>query len=180
MTESNSNETPQESGKRPSVASERFAQLLRAHTSSLNWIAAAWTRNRAERDDLLQEISLAIWRAIPSFRGQCSERTFVLRIAQNQSITHASRRRTASDPVDDNVASNMPNPEHSYAGAQRGAMLLEAIRQLPDGLRQVMLLALQDLSTAEIAEVVGISENNVAVRMNRARETLRKTMKGNR
>lgn len=158
---------------------DEFARLMQACGPSLSRLAAAWTRSRPERDDLTQEIAVAIWRAMPGFRGECRERTFVLRVAQNQAITHASKRRVLLGPIDeaeDETASGEPDPEHAYAGAQRRDRLLAAIRRLPDNLRQVVALALEDLSTAEIAQVIGITENNVAVRLSRAREALRKDL----
>ena len=160
---------------------DEFARLLRAYGPSLSRLAAAWTRSRSERDDLTQEIAVAIWRALPGFRNECSERTYVLRVAQNQAITYAGKRRVVLGPineVEEETASGEPDPELAYAGAQRRDRLLAAIRQLPDSLRQVVTLALEDLSTAQIAQVIGITENNVAVRLSRAREALRRALGG--
>ncbi len=64
----------------------RFARLLVEHGAALRRLAAAYEADVDERDDLIQEISFAIWRALPAFRGDCSERTFVFRIAHNNAI----------------------------------------------------------------------------------------------
>jgi DNA-directed RNA polymerase specialized sigma24 family protein len=61
---------------------EHFERLMREHGSAVVRLASAYERNTASRDDLVQEITLALWRALPGFRGECSERTLVLRVAQ--------------------------------------------------------------------------------------------------
>src|SRR5688572_29980659 len=72
---------------------ERFGRLLKANHAPLTRLAASYAANRSDRDDLLQEIAIALWRALPGFRGDCSERTFLFRIAHNRCITHLSRKR---------------------------------------------------------------------------------------
>jgi RNA polymerase sigma factor (sigma-70 family) len=59
---------------------ESFARILREHGSALARLAASYAHDPADREDLLQEILLAIWTALPRFRGDCSERTFAFRI----------------------------------------------------------------------------------------------------
>ena len=152
--------------------------LLVEHGPSLSRLAASYTRDQGERDDLFQEIALAIWRALPSFRGECSERTFLFRVAHNRGLSHLSRRRlpitdhdTEIDPPD-----AMPNPEQALSTEQQGQRLFEAVQQLPLGHRQVVTLALEGMSYREIAEVLGISESNVGARLTRARQTLRRLL----
>jgi RNA polymerase sigma-70 factor (ECF subfamily) len=169
-------EPPSHDGRRQ--RSGELARLLREHAASISKIAAAWTRTSMERDDLTQEIAFALWRAMPAFRGESSERTFILRIAQNQAITHASKRRASPDPLTDEVESGAPDPERACAVAEQRRDLLAAIRRLPDAARQVITLALEGLSPAQGAEVLGISENNAAVRLSRARSALRREMRG--
>ena len=133
-------------------------------------------RSSAERGDLLQDIALALWQALPRFRGESSERTFLFRIAHNHCINHITRRRPMAslqelelDPPD----SGAPL-ETRLNDQQDSARLTEAVRQLPLIQRQVVVLALEDMDYTEIAQVLGITENNVGVRLNRARTTLRK------
>lgn len=71
---------------------QRFAELLRKHGPGLGRIAASYARP-ADQADLGQEISLAIWNALDGFRGDCSERTFIFRIAHNRALSHLARRR---------------------------------------------------------------------------------------
>lgn len=158
----------------------RFRALLRAHEGSLRRLAASYGGATSEQEDLLQEIILAIWLALPNFRGESSEKTFLFRIAQNRCISHIAKRRRVDsldgleiDPVDSGKG-----PDALAVDAEQSHQLLKAVRRLPVMHRQVIVLALEDLDYREIAAVLGISENNVGVRLNRARAQLRELMEG--
>src|SRR5258707_11770601 len=71
-----------------------FDRLLAANGPALTRLAASYTNTPSDRDDLVQEIALAIWRALPRFRGECSERTFLFRIAHNRGIACLARVRS--------------------------------------------------------------------------------------
>lgn len=154
---------------------QRFSALLDVHGPSLGRVAGLYTRDAAEREDLLQEILVAIWRAFPRFRGECSERTFVFRIAHNRGITHIARRRLPMTALagDLDVADSKPGPEQALAVQQRERRLHAAVQQLPLGYRQVVTMALDGMTYGEIADVLGITESNVGARLTRARELLR-------
>lgn len=157
------------------AAAARFERLLREHGAALERLCASHARDAADRQDLLQEIAFAIWRALPSFRGASSERTFVYRIAHNRALSHRWRNRRPEVPLDE--APEPVDPGLGPAGqtdtADRRARLERALRALPLPLRQCVVLRLEGLRDAEIAEVVGIAPGNVAVRLTRARRMLR-------
>jgi RNA polymerase sigma factor (sigma-70 family) len=157
---------------------ERFAALLRRNQAALSRLAASHTRTSSDRDDLLQEIAMALWLALPRFRGECAERTFLFRIAHNRCISHVVRRRDLAslEDVDGEVADPGPGIEARLSEAEQSQRLLDAIRQLPLTYRQVVVLALEDLDYREMAEVLGISDSNVGVRLNRARALLRERL----
>ena len=138
-------------------------------------MAGSYTSNRSDREDLFQDIALAIWLALPRFRGESSERTFMFRIAHNRAITFLARRRlpTTSDEEME-LPDSRPDPESGLATEERRARLFDAIHRLPIDYRRVITLALEGMSYAEIAEILGISESNVGVRLKRAREMLRR------
>jgi len=157
---------------------QRFLTLLNANLPALGRLAGSYAGNTGERDDLLQEIALALWQALPRFRGECSERTFLFRIAHNRCINHIARRRNMDslealelDPADDSRP-----VDQALSHAEDSFRLADAVRRLPVIQRQVIVLALEDMEYHEIAEVLGISESNVGVRLNRARASLRKLM----
>jgi RNA polymerase sigma factor (sigma-70 family) len=156
---------------------KRFRGLLSANGAALGRLAASYTRSTNDRDDLLQDIALAIWQALPHFREECSERTFVFRIAHNRAITHITRRRPVIAPEEDiEIPDPSPNPEKGFAQGQEDSRLFDAIQRLPLAYKQVITLFLEDMSYSEIAEVLGIGESNVGVRLNRARQMLRQSL----
>lgn len=158
------------------AAREHFEAILLEYEAPLRRLAAAYEREPDRQDDLLQEIHLALWRALPSFRGQSSERTFVYRVAHNRALTHIAKRRPSQlelDAARDIPASSLGPEQSALLRAERDE-LREAIASLPLALREVVLLRLEDLSNGEVAHVLGISEGNVAVRLARARKQLRR------
>lgn len=161
----------------PDAGHHRFDRLHTEYGAALRRLAHVYAFGPADVDDLLQEIWLAIWRALPSFRGDCSERTFLYRIAHNQGIT--SRRRTRPAGPDD-VLAGLPDPgpapDELADRSLRADWLLGAVRGLPDSLRSVVVLHLEGLGNQEIAAVTGLSETNVGARLSRARVQLRRQL----
>lgn len=153
----------------------RLTGLLAAHGSALARLAGSYVRATHDRDDLLQDIFVAIWRALPRFRGECSERTFIFRIAHNRAIAYITRRQLPIGDVPDeiDVEDSRPNPEQTLSAEQEGQRILNAVQRLPVNHRQVVTLMLEGLSYSEIADVLGISETNVGARLTRARQMLR-------
>lgn len=158
-----------------SLIEQRFDQLLLREGPALLRLAGAYTNTPSDRDDLFQEIALAIWQALPNFRGQSSERTFVFRIAHNRSVTYLANRRSSGIRPEDEEQVSDPrlDPEQELLQEQGRQQLLRAVRRLPILYRQVITLALEGLSYGEMAEVLAVSESNVGARLNRARQMLR-------
>jgi len=158
------------------VQDERFHQLLSANGPALLRLAGSYTNNSGDRDDLFQDIALAIWQALPRFRGESSERTFIFRIAHNRAISYLAQRRRLTPAEDIEIPDPRPNPEGGFAKEQQEARLVAAIHDLPVEYRQVITLTLEGMSYTEIAEILGIGESNVGVRLNRARQMLRRAL----
>jgi RNA polymerase sigma factor (sigma-70 family) len=152
--------------------------VLREYGASLGRIARIYAPRPADREDLLQDIAVALLRALPRFRGESSLGTFVYRVALNRAITRRARRPPEALDLAD-VAEPLdpaPGPEQRHIDAERRDRLVAAVRRLPTALGAVVMLSLEGLSHAEVAEVLGISENNVAVRALRARALLRESL----
>jgi RNA polymerase sigma-70 factor (ECF subfamily) len=163
------------------AARARFDRLLETFGPSIRRTAALYERDPARREDLAQDICLALWQALPRFRGESSERTFVFRVAHNRGATHAwRRRRSVTEPLEaaDEPRDDSESAEDHLARRENSLALAQAVLALPVGLRQVTTLALEGLAPREIADVLGLTENNVGVRLTRARAALRTMLAG--
>jgi RNA polymerase sigma-70 factor (ECF subfamily) len=159
----------------------QYDRILERDGAALRRVAAAYETDPSRREDLFQDICLAIWQALPRFRGESSERTFVFRIAHNRGLTHRSRHaspRALAANLEEatDLADPRPSPETEVREGQRRERLRAAVLDLPLYFRQVITLTLEGLSPKDIAEVLGITENNAAVRLSRARRALRQVL----
>ncbi len=127
-----------------------FREIVAAHGPMLRRIAASYEADPALREELGQEILMAIWRALPGFRQEASIRTFVARIAHNE-----------------------PSPLESLERLDQRDRLTAAVRTLPLSLRQVTIQTLEGFTPAEIADVLGVGANVVSIRLTRAKAALR-------
>jgi RNA polymerase sigma factor (sigma-70 family) len=145
-------------------------------------IAASYERNTALREELLQEILLAIFRSLPRLRESAKLKTYAFRIAHNCCVDHVVRH--AAFPPTEAVQPEQPGdaftPEQILLGNERSHRLVQAVRQLELPYRQVMTLLLEDLSYIEIAETLGITVANVGVRVNRAKALLKELLNHDR
>ena len=139
-------------------------------------IASSYEARAHLAQELVQDIYFAIWRALPSYRGDAALRTFVARVATNRAVTHVTRalKVPPSADLDESIPSPGMGPEGQAIVLDRRATLMAAVRILPLAFRQTALLTLEGLTPAEIAEVLGISANAVGIRMSRAKSLLRK------
>lgn len=170
-----------ETGLSKGALEQRLNQLLAENGPAIGRIASSYARSFSDREDLLQEIARGIWQALPNFRGECSERTFVFRIAQNRAIAYSIRNysRTANDEGFE-LADPGPDPETILMREEAEQRLSCAVRALPISYREAIILMLEGLEYSEIAEIMGISESNVGARLTRARQMLRHLMESSR
>lgn len=127
-----------------------------------------------KRKDLFQEILLQLWRSFYSFKGQAKITTWMYRIALNTAIS--SFRKTSRIPKSsdvDNLQFEIADNNESELKRGQLQMLENAISQLNDIEKAMMMLYLDEIPYEEIAETLGITQNNVRVKMNRIREKLK-------
>jgi RNA polymerase sigma factor (sigma-70 family) len=161
------------------VRRRRWATVLAEHGRGLSRMASRFARNPSEREDLEQDIALALWQSLPSWRGQSSLETFVYKIARYRCFGLLRKRgRMALDPDAD--TGELADPDgcmDAWIGRLDDLARLERARaELPEGLGSTLELRLEGKSYAEIAEALGISEQNVSVRLTRARQQLARRM----
>jgi RNA polymerase sigma-70 factor (ECF subfamily) len=159
-----------------------FKTWVTEHGGIVVKVARAYTRTSEDCQDLAQEILLQVWRSLPQYQGRASASTWIYRVALNTAIgwrRKELRRRANHQPIFD--VEELPG-----TGADRGASdwsreivdrLYAAIHELPKTDAALILLYLDDLSYREMAEVLGISESNVGVKLNRAKKALGELMK---
>jgi RNA polymerase sigma-70 factor (ECF subfamily) len=156
-----------------------FDRIVRTYGEALSRVARGYVADAADHDDLMQDILVAIWRALPRFRGDSSERTFVFRIAHNRACTFLARRRDLEPlAADAPVADPRPGADETLDEARRREVLARAVRTLPEAQRQAVLLRLEGFSLSEIAALQATSEANVSVRLTRGRDRLRELLGG--
>lgn len=157
-----------------------FEQVVEREGARLWRLTAGYEWEQDLREDLYQEILVAIWGALPRFRGEASLTTFVLRVAHNRAVSHRARQRLRQQrehPIDATLPDHRAAPDQrAEQNAEREA-LLRAVRALPPSLGQTVMLHLEGLSHGEIGDVLGITANAAAIRLSRAREALRDTMR---
>jgi len=155
-----------------------FIRLMEQYEPALRRLASAYAAQQADREDLFQDIAVGLWQAIPSFRGDASERTWLYRIAHNVAITSSTRQRTRGrkeEPMPEafDAPSAAISSEQEVLLAEKRALLLDGIRGLSALDRQIALLHLEGLNHAQIEEISGMSQSAIASRLSRLRDKLK-------
>lgn len=156
----------------PEEQNIRFSAWLDQHAAVLHHVANGFAEG-ADRHDLMQELMLAVWRAIPAYRAGAQASTFIYRVAHNTALTWRRTQKNYRERIDrfgtqagtEPAADGRREPEaleHLYA----------AIRRLPPLDRSLILLHLDGLDYAEIAGIHGLTETNVGARLTRLRQKL--------
>ncbi len=148
-------------------------ELFRKHAGMIHRIAYGYCRNPSDREEVLQEVAIELWRSRSRLDSRCREATWVYRVALNVAITHfrRERRHRAQLPLEQHaihvVASEEPQPDDDL---ERMMAWIDTLAELD---RALVLLHLEGNDHASIAEVLGISVSNVGTRLSRVRLKLR-------
>lgn len=161
---------------------QRFETLLREHHGIVFKVAGVYAHNPHDRDDLAQDIAAQLWRSFGTFDERRAKfTTWMYRVALNVAISHVrSVKRTGAEhcgPLEDvhveSVADGALSQHEAIERDERVAALHAFIGGLDALNRALVLLYLEDRDYAEIAEVLGISETNVATKLGRIKQKLR-------
>ncbi|MFA3790934.1 RNA polymerase sigma factor [Aliiglaciecola sp. SL4] len=169
--------------------SKDFNAIVSEYGPLLSRIASSYEANPHLQQELLQEISLAVWQSLKAFKGTSSLKTYILRVAHNKAVSHVAyhAKQPSSETyceVENSHSSNTlsaignisnssrQSPESELAKQSKVSLLVSAVRQLPVQSRQIVTMSMEGLGYQEIAEVCGISSTNVGVILNRAKKSL--------
>jgi RNA polymerase sigma-70 factor (ECF subfamily) len=160
-----------------------FLSWLDQHGSAVLKVARAYTLTNEECQDLAQEILLAAWQSLPKFERKASAATWFYRVALHTAMNWKRKdkpRRIKQEPLLDVQTIVTAGSDSSQQAEQREVVeqLYKAIHQLPKTDAALVLLYLDELSYLEMADVLGISETNVGVKLNRAKKALTALMNG--
>jgi RNA polymerase sigma-70 factor (ECF subfamily) len=158
---------------------QQFHELLERHRKIVFKVAASYSRDPHDRADLAQEIAAQLWRAFPGYDGQRSFSTWMYRIALNVAISFlrsTSQRDRHTVPLDEELHDIVGDTGVEPEADEHVRMLHRFIAQL-DGLnRALLLLYLDEKTHREIADILGISETNVATKIGRLKQRIRNDM----
>lgn len=156
---------------------------LDEHGSSVMKVARAYTLTDEECQDLAQEILLQAWRSLPNFERKASLATWFYRVALHTAMNWQRKdkpRRSRQQPLLEvqAVAPGETDSAEQVRHRETVEQLYRAIHRLPKADSALVLMYLDELTYREMAEVLGISESNVGVKLNRAKKALSALMNG--
>ena len=151
---------------------KEFLDMIEAQKRTIYKVCYMYANDQDDLNDLFQETVLNLWKGYPSYRGDSKLTTWVYRIAMNTCITFLrhENHRPQTVPMTANVASQMAADEDTEARLQELYRLINRLGKLE---RALILLWLEERSYQEMADILGLSKANVAVKLNRIREKLR-------
>jgi RNA polymerase sigma factor (sigma-70 family) len=152
---------------------DQFLQHISVHQKIIHKVCRLYRDTPTDREDLFQEIVFQLWRSIDDFRGQSKISTFIYRIALNTAIAafRNNRKKNVISYVDQVPEMSPENEDRALA--DRKDRLMAAIKMLEEGDRAIIALVLDAYSYREIAEIIGITENNVGVKVSRIKNKIR-------
>ena len=169
---------------------DSFTRLFEAYSDRIYRLAVRFLNDTNESEEIVQDTFLTICEKIDSFEGRSKLGTWIYRIAANHALMRLRSRKRSGPSLDDEASDDeaiMPGllndwsqaPESITANTESIAEMERAIAELPDSLRTAFVLRdLEELSTEEAAETLGISAGALKVRLHRARLLLRERLSG--
>jgi RNA polymerase sigma-70 factor, ECF subfamily len=160
---------------------ELYDAASREFGAALERLTCAYERDADKRNELLHEIHIALWRSFDRYEGRCSVRTWVYRVAHNVAASHVMRHRAAARRLVslDDIEVIAPGDQELATGHRLALVrLLDMIHQLKPLDAQLMLLYLEDLDSAAIGDIMGMSATAVRVQIHRLKSALKRRFHG--
>ncbi len=156
---------------------EEFLEVLSKYQGIVYKVSLVYFKNKSDREDNFQEIIYQLWKSFPSIKNQDSIGSWIYAVSINTSI---SRVKKVSRIEYREAVPEIPDRSDLFDHISKNEslqLLLNAIHNLEDVDKSIMLLYLEEKSYDEIADIIGISKSNVGVRINRAKETLKQNVR---
>lgn len=146
----------------------QFIQHIGQHQHIIHKICRLYRDSREDREDLFQEIVFQLWKSASTFEGRSKFSTWMYRIALSTAVA-GFRKKTPAIVYPETLPEQTEAPDEKQVQSEQ---LMEAVKKLDDADKALIALYLEDLSYQEIAEITGISENYVGVKLNRIKTKL--------
>ena len=155
-----------------------FRETLSEYGGAIARVVSSYEMIRALQEELYQEISIALWKALAKFDNQSSLKTYILSIAHKRAISHVAKyaKEPRTSDIDNFELHGEDSPAEKIQQTQTMNRLLHAVTQLCLMDRQLVTLALEGVSYKEIADILGVTTNLVGVKLNRAKSKLKALM----
>ncbi|WP_017258313.1 RNA polymerase sigma factor [Pedobacter arcticus] len=153
---------------------KEFLEVIQTNIGLIHKICKLYRDSKEDREDLFQEIILQLWKAFPSFQKNAKISTWIYKIALNTAVAIFRKKKLAV--IYSTILPEYIDDEPNEELASRQEQLFTVIKQLNDSEKAILTLYFEELSYKEIAEIIGISENNVNVKMNRIRIKIQKLL----
>ena len=159
------------------VRKSRFLELVEQNQDIVHKICGLYALNMDERKDLSQEIVCQLWKSYKSFKGDSKFTTWMYRVALNTALLYLRRNRSRvrTESLKEHHG-DIPAEISDQEKHAKISRLYKAVNQLRKFDRAIILLFLEEFSYKEIAEVTGISESNVSVRLVRIKKKLKEIL----
>ena len=156
---------------------QEFIKQLNENQRVIHKICKIYMDNPSDHEDLFQEIVIQLWKAYPNFRGEAKFSTWAYRIGLNTTLA-LFRKRKRDVPADSmEILPEIKIAEENDDQTAQIQAMYDAIHQLSDVEKALIMMYLDDKPYREISEILGITEGNVRVKMNRAKEKLKTLIK---
>lgn len=151
-----------------------FVEFFKPNQRLIHKICKIYTDNAEDHQDLFQEITIQLWKSFPCFKGEAKFSTWMYRVALNTAITLFRKpQKRKAQTVEVDVSSLTMEYENYEDDEHKLQKMYKAIYELSDVEKALIMMFLEDKPYKEIGEVLGITEGNARVKMNRAKNNLK-------
>jgi RNA polymerase sigma-70 factor (ECF subfamily) len=153
---------------------QAFLTMVNENQGIIHKICQVYTNNPADKEDLFQEIVIQLWKSYGTFRGEAKFSTWMYRIALNTAISDIRKKERKVKIIFPEVEPKELADDNTDKGKEEQMKLLfKAIAQLSELEKAIVMLYLEEKSYEEMEEILGISNGNLRVKMNRIKDKLR-------